>query len=831
MNFKAKTKGISLIVLVITIIVIVILVGSIILSLSANNPINTSNEAVFKSDLSAFESDLTMYITDKYASSMGSYNPEYLNADDLTVEYNGEIVPGKTIKDIIQALSTTDKYNGQLEIVNGRLVYKGTDIPKKRWAEDINLEVVNGDRLNAIISTAITLPISAGTDVICTIKISSNSSIDKINLVGNLELLDENNIALQAQPVFEIGTPTGTNTDTLRNVDVTIKTNTLAEGAYKLKLKSGSISNIYDITNETDTVTNILFEIDNTPPINPEVSVTPTGYTNSDVTVDITYPPDTILKEYSMDGTNWNTYTLPIVVSTNNTTIYARAIDIAGNQSGQTTITIANIDKEIPTVSFGTNGGVNIQTASTTVTVSDLGASGINVDSLQYIWDTQNTDTPIGVWTTFLNGASITKSNTNGTYYLWIKAADNAVNSITTKSEAFVTDTTVPGNPEILANPNIWTNGNVTVTINYPLDAVIKEYSTNGTTWNAYTSGVVVTINNTTVYARCTDASGNQSGQSTLTITNIDKVSPTVVAVYKKADASAYISDAWTNQSVILTATGNDSSGSGINRYEITYNGSTYYDLPGGTVTMINSGRTGVWVRAIDNIGNIGSNSATYLVAIDKTVPIVTLSQTATLEYTKTITTNVYDSESGILVKKWAKGSQSLAYFAGSGTVFTGTTFDVNENATYTVYTKNNAGSETIATIVVTNVLFLKTYTGLNGLGVNNGATYDVNGVITLPAESTMTAVQYGPYVDLGIGNYQVTITGENLNLGALETYYGFGTPTPGVPVSRTMITNTSTTCKYSVSLPAAIPRYESVIYNRSASIIKVNNIEIRQVP
>ena len=827
---KDKTKGISLIVLIITIIVIIILAGAVILSLSQNNPINSGNEAVFKSDLKTFESDLTMYLTEKYVSTVGSYNPENLKADDLTAEYGGVIIPGVTIKDIIPVLSTTNKYNGQLEIVNGRLVYKGTDIPKKRWAEEINLEVVNGDRLNAIISTVINLPISAGTDAVCTIKISSNSSINSINLGGNLELLDVNSVPVTVQPVFTIGTPTGNNTDTLRNVDITINTTTLVEGTYILKLKARCISNIYGITNETDVETGVLFEIDNTPPTNPGVSVSPTGWTNGNVTVTIDYSLGDILKEYSMDAVTWSSYTAPIIVTTNNTTIYARAIDTAGNQSGQTTITIANIDKQLPTVLFTSNGGINLQSASTIVISSDLGGSNINSSTLQYVWDTQNITIPSSGWTVFTNEDNIIKSSITETYYLWIKAIDNAGNSVTAKSNAFVADNTAPANPTISVNPAGWTNGNVTVTITYPGDAAIKEYSTNGTTWSPYTSGIVVTTNNTTIYAKAIDASGNQSGQSTITVASIDRVIPTVSATYKKADVTAYTSDVWTNQSVTITANGNDGSGSGINRYQITYNGSDFYDLSGNTITMSTSGRTGVWVRAIDNVGNIGSISTTYLVAIDKTVPIITLSQTLTKEYTKTITTNIYDSESGILIKKWAKGSQSIEYFSGSGTVFTGTTFNVNENATYTVYTKNNAGSETINTIIVTNTLFLKTYTGTSGLAYTNGATCDGNGIITLPAVlDGIVAIQYGPYQTLEAGTYQISITGVNLNLGQLSTYYGWGTPEGGTLISRNLITNTATSIVYSISLPETRINFESVIHNYSSYIIKVNSIEIKQ--
>ncbi len=603
MNYKYKKNGISLIVLIITIIVIIILAGGVILSLSANNPINSANEAVFKSDLDAIESDLSLYLASQY-TAVRAFNPDQLNSNDLTTEYNGTVIAGKTIKDIIPALSTTSKYNGQFEVVNGKLVYLGTDRTKKKWAQEVNVDVVDADRLDAIISTTTTLPISAGTDVVTTIKISSNASINNINLISKLELLDKNNVLVPVQPVFEIAAPTGTELDTLRTVDVKIKTDTLAEGIYKLRLKANCISNIYDVTNSVDIISSELFEIDNTPPTNPEMSVTPTGWTNLNVTISITYPSDSVAKEYSTDGSTWNVYTDSITVSNNNETIYARATDVAGNQSSQSTITIANIDRESPTVTYGTNGGGNLQVASTTVTVNDIGVSGTDLSSLRYIWDAQNVNEPTGEWTSFVNGEAISKLNSNGTYYLWIKAIDNTGNSVVTKSNAFMMDNTAPTNPTMSANPTGWTNVDVTVTITYSVDTTIKEFSTDGTTWNTYTSGVIVTTNNTTVYARGTDASGNQSSQSTLTVANIDKIIPTVV----------YGTNGGANlQTASTTVTASDLGGSNIASLQYVWDTQNSTTPSSGWVTFTNGSaitKTGVtgtyylWVKAIDNAGN-----------------------------------------------------------------------------------------------------------------------------------------------------------------------------------------------------------------------------------
>ncbi|MDF2866404.1 MAG: hypothetical protein K0R72_1222 [Clostridia bacterium] len=704
-----KREGISLIVLVITIIIVIILAGGVILTLSANNPISSANEAVFKSDLDAIASDLNMYQSSQY-SKVKAYSPDRLNANDLTAEYDGTVIENKTIKDIIPVLSKTDKYNGQFEIINGKLVYLGTNRTQKRWAQDVNVEVIDADRLDAIISTATTLPISAGTDVVATIKISSNASINNIKLTNNLELLDNNNIAVATQPVFEIGTPTGTELDTLRTVEVTIKTDELAEGIYKLKLKSYSISNIYDVTNSKDIVAGELFEIDNTPPANPEMSVTSTGWTNSDVIVSVTYPSDSVKKEYSLDGTTWNTYTDSITVNTNNTTIYSRAIDIAGNQSGQSTMTIVNIDKESPISLFGTNGGNNLQVASTKVTLTDVGVSGLDITSLKYIWDAQNVDEPTGEWTTFVNNEIISKADSNGTYYLWIKALDNAGNSIITKSNAFVVDNIVPENPTLTAIPTAWTNTNVTVTITYPSDAFVKEYSIDGITWNAYTEVVLITTNNTTIYTRATDASGNQSGQSTLTVANIDKIMPT----------ATYVTNGGIDlQTASTVVTASDLGGSNIISLEYIWdtqnsvtpiNGWTSF-TSGSTITK--SGMTGtyyLWIKVVDNAGNILVTKSNAFVA-DNTPPAnptISASPTAWTNGNVTVTIT-YPADAS--VKEYSTNGTTWSVYTAPVVIITNNT---------TVYARaadmsgNQSGQSTITVANIDKILPTVTY-GTNG--------------------------------------------------------------------------------------------------------------------
>jgi Tfp pilus assembly protein PilE len=135
-----KNRGISLIVLVITIIVIIILAGSVILSLSNNNPIEQAQKAIFSSDVESFQSELLLYQTTKYVGNNGTYVTSTLQADDSNLSDSGLVVVGGKISQIITKLAS-GKYNGEFKIVNGSLVYTGSDLNKKSWAVESGIKL------------------------------------------------------------------------------------------------------------------------------------------------------------------------------------------------------------------------------------------------------------------------------------------------------------------------------------------------------------------------------------------------------------------------------------------------------------------------------------------------------------------------------------------------------------------------------------------------------------------------------------------------------------------------------------------------------------------
>jgi len=368
----------------------------------------------------------------------------YYKQIETIATYNDVVVSGITMNDLIPSLGRTAKYAGQFKVVDGELIYQGSDINMQTWATESGIPVVIvGEPTVTIIPPADTV-VLPGTDLVYTIAFSSNAALTTIDLTGKVEVLDDAGVALATQPAISIGTISGTSVDATRQVDITISTNTLANASYKLKIKAGSVTNANNISKTQDTVSLTGFDIDSSAPENPTMSANPSVATSGTVAVTITYSADSLTKEYSLDGTTWNAYTVPVVVTINNTTIYARGKDSAQNESGVATFTVSNIDKDAPTVTYGLNGSSGIQTASTTVTINDVGTSGIDASTIQYVWDTQNTATPSAGWASFTNGQALTKAGVTGTYYLWIKASDNVGNNVVSKTNAFITDNTPP---------------------------------------------------------------------------------------------------------------------------------------------------------------------------------------------------------------------------------------------------------------------------------------------------------------------------------------------------------------------------------------------------
>ncbi|MEG2712545.1 MAG: hypothetical protein RR988_05920, partial [Clostridia bacterium] len=117
-----KKIGMSLIVLVITILVMIILAGVVVVSLTKNNPIEKSKEALFKADIASFRDDLNLSVVNKLANTNTLVKEE--------IDASG--------KDMLKyAPSMTEEYISKLIIQDGKLLYIGKDKKEEAWFSEV----------------------------------------------------------------------------------------------------------------------------------------------------------------------------------------------------------------------------------------------------------------------------------------------------------------------------------------------------------------------------------------------------------------------------------------------------------------------------------------------------------------------------------------------------------------------------------------------------------------------------------------------------------------------------------------------------------------------
>ncbi len=258
-----RKKGISLIILIITIIVIIILASSVIISLIDNNSILKASHAKFLSDIKNFENELNLYQSKQILDEYVSYNPNLLQADEISITYDGEVDSDKNINDIITLLSKDNSYSGKFIILNGKLAFQGSDINLQNFVKEIGIQVIDASEPLVYITSPSSTSVDKGTDVVYTINFSSNSSLTTIDLTDKVELVDNLGIPLLIQPNIIISEVSGTSLDFKRQVDISIKTDNIETGLYKLKIKSGSATNSNNMTVSQDILSSIGFNVTN----------------------------------------------------------------------------------------------------------------------------------------------------------------------------------------------------------------------------------------------------------------------------------------------------------------------------------------------------------------------------------------------------------------------------------------------------------------------------------------------------------------------------------------------------------------------------------------
>jgi hypothetical protein len=160
--------------------------------------------------------------------------------------------------------------------------------------------------------------------------------------------------------------------------------------------------------------------------------------------------------------------------------------------------------------------------------------------------------------------------------------------------------------PTFSGSPAVPTKGDVHVTIVYPADAAVKEYSFDQTDWIAYASAVVMSDNGT-IYARWKDSLGVVSSTGTFSVSNIDRTAPAMPTLSATPTAP-------TNGDVNVTITYPDDSV--LNKYQV---GTSEVKVYTGAVTL--SVNDVVYAFAVDAVGNTSTIGSVAVTNIDKTAP------------------------------------------------------------------------------------------------------------------------------------------------------------------------------------------------------------------
>ena len=315
--------------------------------------------------------------------------------------------------------------------------------------------------------------------------------------------------------------------------------------------------------------------IDKIPPAAPVAVPSTTAPTNQSVTVAAEFGDDSVTREYSLDGSNWQKYRTGIVFQANGA-VYFRGIDAAGNISEieYDVTNISTVPPEAPVASADITTPTNQNVTVTATFSADTVVKEYSLDGGES-------------WTAYASGVVMTD---NGTVIF--RATDAAGN--TSESEYDVTNISrvVPDKPTLTADITTLTNKDVTISAAFDTKIETAEYSLDGVNWVECDFRAVMKDNGT-VYFRGIDVAGNASEVASYEVTNIDKVPP--------AKPTA-IADVTVQTDKPVTVTASFSSDSAVREYSLDSKAWKSYS---SGVVMTKNGA--VYFRGIDAAGNISA--------------------------------------------------------------------------------------------------------------------------------------------------------------------------------------------------------------------------------
>lgn len=361
--------------------------------------------------------------------------------------------------------------------------------------------------------------------------------------------------------------------------------------------------------NASTQTTSATIRIDTAPPAVPTLTCNPQGWTNQDVTVEISSNGDAHSGvkqvEYSLDNKTWVVGNTVTMQNHGRHTVYGRAVDNVGRVSSVASAT-ALVDKAAPviqSVSQTPNSGHTIMTLTVSATDADSGVQGYAVTS-------DKTAPSPGAFS-----ASAPTVSNNGTYYLW--ARDNAGN-LSSAKEIHVTELdAVPPTVTRVETQQRWDAHTNTATVYAEDDLAVESIG-----WSRAPDGEIVWseaeesaeftfAENGAYYAFARDKAGNVSQAYPFEISYIDGQPPQIEgAEWEKG---------WSRDKT-LTVLASD-TGSGLAGYALTPANEqpTQWQTENVFADILWPGAYSLWVK--DAVDNIAGPFEVLLDTIDHTAP------------------------------------------------------------------------------------------------------------------------------------------------------------------------------------------------------------------
>ena len=235
---------------------------------------------------------------------------------------------------------------------------------------------------------------------------------------------------------------------------------------------------------------------------------------------------DTNGQTFSPNGTIMN----PDNYTGNNWYLWIYVEDNAGNGNIIGTSNPFYIDNSAPELSLSVKGTESSNSINIEATATDVG-SGVDGTSYKYyIKETNGGNYGEAVSDGTTHNFTGLKAETS--YTIKVEVTDIAGN--TTEKDITVTTGSVATGDTVITHtiqPEGWTNGNVTLTLSLTTgyEDYKIQYQLPGGGWTDYSSALTISSNQT-IKVRPLDASRNPGSESSINITNIDKVAPTISA-------------------------------------------------------------------------------------------------------------------------------------------------------------------------------------------------------------------------------------------------------------------------------------------------------------